>query len=263
MYDAWGNGTITSASNTALAHFNPFRYRGYVYDEETGLYYLQSRYYDPQTGRFISADSYLVSGNHINGTNMFAYCLNNPVMYVDPRGTVYEVSTNNKALKLFYRLGGKALLSFSGVPLNEQLYLSSNCYNVEDYFYVSLVIFQGVTEYGWDFEVCRSFKDKRICSIVAEYYTWVEGAGGRERVAKEIYCHTFMYYASSADIEAVRTSIKYYDDPDSYSYLSASYGIINYLYDHSDPITVGHEDGLERKLRTALYNIVWRLSLNG
>ncbi len=87
MYDAWGNGTITSASNTALAHFNPFRYRGYVYDEETGLYYLQSRYYDPQTGRFISADSYLVSGNHINGTNMFAYCLNNPMMYVDPRGT--------------------------------------------------------------------------------------------------------------------------------------------------------------------------------
>ena len=87
-YDAWGNTSITCTSTyTALSHFNPFRYRGYVYDEETGLYYLQSRYYNPLTGRFISADSYLVSGNHINGTNMFAYCLNNPVMYVDPRGT--------------------------------------------------------------------------------------------------------------------------------------------------------------------------------
>ena len=80
---------------SALASFNPLRYRGYVYDEETGLYYLQSRYYDPETGRFISADAYLVAGDHINSTNMFAYCLNNPVMYVDPSGCSSETVSNN------------------------------------------------------------------------------------------------------------------------------------------------------------------------
>ncbi len=87
-YDAWGKpGTSTIATGYGdIAYFNPLRYRGYVYDEESELYYLQSRYYDPQTGRFISADAYLVAGDHINSTNMFAYCLNNPVMYVDPRG---------------------------------------------------------------------------------------------------------------------------------------------------------------------------------
>ncbi len=85
-YDAWGNCYVTDYMVSYVAYENPLRYRGYVYDDETSLYYLQNRYYDPLTGRFISADSYLVSGNHINGTNMFAYCLNNPVMYVDPRG---------------------------------------------------------------------------------------------------------------------------------------------------------------------------------
>ena len=90
-YDAWGKVTIRSASNTYLANFNPLRYRGYFYDQETGLYYLHNRYYDPETGRFISADAYLVAGNHINSTNMFAYCLNNPVMYVDPSGRDAEV----------------------------------------------------------------------------------------------------------------------------------------------------------------------------
>ncbi len=64
---------------------NPFRYRGYVYDQETGLYYLQTRYYDPELGRFISADdlSYLGAGGELPGCNLFAYCGNNPVSRAD------------------------------------------------------------------------------------------------------------------------------------------------------------------------------------
>ena len=61
---------------------NPFRYRGYCYDEETGWYYLQSRYYDPVTGRFLNADSQINPG--VLGTNLFAYCENNPVNMSDP-----------------------------------------------------------------------------------------------------------------------------------------------------------------------------------
>ena len=67
---------------------NPLRYRGYVYDTETRFYYLQSRYYDPEIGRFLNADSYASTGQGILGNNMFAYCQNNPIVYVDPFGTM-------------------------------------------------------------------------------------------------------------------------------------------------------------------------------
>ena len=69
-----------------IANVNPIRYRGYYYDVETGFYYLQSRYYDPEVGRFINADEYISTGQGILGHNMFAYCLNNPVNRVDPTG---------------------------------------------------------------------------------------------------------------------------------------------------------------------------------
>ena len=74
--------------NNSVAKLNPFRYRGYYYDAETGLYYLNSRYYDPSIGRFINADdiSY-IQPTDINGLNLFAYCGNNPIMRNDPEGT--------------------------------------------------------------------------------------------------------------------------------------------------------------------------------
>ena len=73
-----------------LGKANPLRYRGYVYDDETRLYYLQSRYYDPEIGRFINADIYTSTGQGLLGNNMFAYCLNNPVNYVDGTGATTE-----------------------------------------------------------------------------------------------------------------------------------------------------------------------------
>ena len=69
-----------------LGQANPFRYRGYYYDTESGFYYLNSRYYDPEIGRFINADGYLSTGVGITGTNMFAYCNNNPVLFEDSNG---------------------------------------------------------------------------------------------------------------------------------------------------------------------------------
>ena len=82
-YDAWGN--IVSSSGR-LAEINPLRYRGYYYDNETGFYYLQSRYYDPVNRRFINADSLASTGQGSLGTNMFAYCNNEPVQRFDPTG---------------------------------------------------------------------------------------------------------------------------------------------------------------------------------
>ena len=89
-YDAWGGirTEVKDETHAGIAELNPFRYRSYYYDRETNLYYLNTRYYDPETGRFISQDdvSYL-DPEHINGLNLFAYCNNNPVMKVDPRMT--------------------------------------------------------------------------------------------------------------------------------------------------------------------------------
>jgi len=86
-YDAWGNrpGIATFAYNP-VSTYNPLRYRGYVYDQETGLYYLQSRYYNPELYRFINADGLIATGQGLLGNNMFAYCNNNPVMHSDPSG---------------------------------------------------------------------------------------------------------------------------------------------------------------------------------
>ena len=84
-YDAWGKLLSTGGDSPALAAANPIRYRGYYYDAESGLYYLNSRYYDPETGRFLNADGIIGSGGII-GYNMFAACNNNPVMLSDPSG---------------------------------------------------------------------------------------------------------------------------------------------------------------------------------
>ena len=82
-YDAWGNCTIIRDTNT-IAYINPIRYRGYYYDSDTDLYYLQSRYYDANTGRFINADEpeMILQGVY----NLFGYCYSNPVMGVDYSG---------------------------------------------------------------------------------------------------------------------------------------------------------------------------------
>ncbi len=94
QYDPWGNPTgIYSSSGSPIsetasnvAAYNPFRYRGYHYDGDTGFYYLQSRYYDPEICRFISSDSYASTGQGFLGCNMFAYCNNSPTNGVDPTG---------------------------------------------------------------------------------------------------------------------------------------------------------------------------------
>ena len=93
-YDSWGNHAVLDAngadiaSATHIGNLNPFRYRGYYYDTETGLYFLKTRYYDPEVGRFITIDdiSY-IDPETINGLNLYAYCGNNPVMRVDETGT--------------------------------------------------------------------------------------------------------------------------------------------------------------------------------
>ena len=97
IYDAWGNvlsmtpagtGNVQDA-NRQILEFNPFRWKGYYFDVPTGFYYLQSRYYDPQTGRFINADEptmLLTESAMAMGGNLYMYCYNNPIMFRDDSG---------------------------------------------------------------------------------------------------------------------------------------------------------------------------------
>ena len=95
-YDPWGkpigifdaSGATISQTAANVAAYNPFRYRGYRYDADTGFYYLQSRYYDPAICRFINADAFASTGQGFLGHNMFVYCSNNSVNMIDPTGTM-------------------------------------------------------------------------------------------------------------------------------------------------------------------------------
>lgn len=107
-YDAWGkllsvkdgsNVNVPASTTFHVANLNPYRYRGYIYDTETGLYYLQSRYYDPITGRFLNADDmqYIVCCA-LHNTNLFEYCGNNSICNVDKNGTSFDLGIDVNAM---------------------------------------------------------------------------------------------------------------------------------------------------------------------
>ena len=98
-YDAWSNpGTVGGTLASTLGALNPLRYRGYVYDQETGLYYLQSRYYDPIMCRFINIDTFVSTGQGVLSKDMYTYCMNNPIMGSDIAGrrTYFINGINNE-----------------------------------------------------------------------------------------------------------------------------------------------------------------------
>ena len=129
-YDAWGNVISQSGS---IASINPIRYRGYYYDSETGLYYLQSRYYDPQVRRFINADGYASVGQGFIGYNMFAYCINNPVAGIDATGEMCGAD-DAALLGLGLIVGGIVLIAYYATTPSYQRNLQDAINEVYDFF---------------------------------------------------------------------------------------------------------------------------------
>ena len=143
-YDPWGkiiaitdgNGVDVSSNSAHIANINPIRYRGYYYDAETGLYYLQSRYYDAEVGRFLNADGYISTGQGTVGSNMFAYCGNNPVNRTDNTGhfwseiwefaktAVSEIGKAIGALSPAYAGCGGAALADGPLPIGDLIGLA-------------------------------------------------------------------------------------------------------------------------------------------
>ena len=100
---------VQETSDSFIGNINPFRYRGYYYDAETGFYYLQTRYYDPEVCRFINADDYelIATLAEIPGQlNLYAYCNNNPIMFTDESGTIIGWLAGVLAIFLFTPVGG-------------------------------------------------------------------------------------------------------------------------------------------------------------
>ena len=183
-YDVWGNilsvknaSGVEVTSSPNIANLQSLKYRGYVYDYESGLYYLQSRYYDPVTHRFLNADGLVSTGTGILGYNMFAYCENYPVKYCDKDGEkVYPSDFIGPLRPIDYRLpsfnsvkSGKAICfnpinkyaSLYYVDITKQLdtELVNNCFDLIIYqnnysFLESAVHFFNKAKPGgdWDFK---------------------------------------------------------------------------------------------------------------
>ncbi len=108
QYDAWGNMTCIPRNGVTQGHADyfaiicPITYRGYNYDVSTGLYYLQSRYYNPEWGRFLNCDDtniLLATQGETHNANLFAYCANNPINKIDPTG--YKEYSDGELLEIF------------------------------------------------------------------------------------------------------------------------------------------------------------------
>ena len=110
-YDAWGVVRVNNLTEEKIGDINPYRYRGYYYDTETNLYYLNSRYYNPVLGRFISADSFLGANGDILEYNLYIYCSNNPIVYSDPSGMIAIADDVAIGLGLIVIGGAAAVLS--------------------------------------------------------------------------------------------------------------------------------------------------------
>ena len=131
-YDAWGNIIESAsapgytASGNAAHAVNPFRYRGYYYDTETGFYYLQSRYYNPEWGRFLNADFAEVVGNEntLTDKNLYAYCDNNPVMRSDADGEFWHVIIG-AAVGAVANVAGQIINDVTMSVLTGELYYSN------------------------------------------------------------------------------------------------------------------------------------------
>lgn len=273
-YDSWGKLiSITGSLADTIGVKNPLRYRGYYYDTETSLYYLQSRYYDPETCRFINADAYFVAGNdYIQGTNMFAYCYNNPVMYSDPSGFAIDGHTDNVVEDILNTLFSIMVLKIMVFMSDEEIVnLVNEIESSEDLYYVSMVILNGFyngkqeklgfyhegLEGEYSFQACKAFLNKNVCLTVAKYYTGEQLGYDELYIAQEIYAHALVFYETDRMLETIYLTEKY--NP-SYYYNTPALQFMKEMYyyfsSHADPINLGG-DNLFDKAGVVFFPIVW------
>ena len=206
-YDIWGNILDISGDEAdTVGKYNPYRYRGYRYDEETNLYYLYSRYYNPELGRFISADCYINEpGSSVLSNNLYTYCLNNPVNYTDPYGYSVTVAIG---------LGATAVIGAFVLSLLTMTTIEGYCDDIASYLEdVVQDIGRVYEEYVVDLALAIALavtkaNDKTYRHPTNDHHI-VAKAASRAQIARDIYNHTFGtgQLNNSRNIVTIRTSI--------------------------------------------------------
>jgi RHS repeat-associated protein len=262
-YDAWGKRlNVTDANGVyisdldSIAHVNPIRYRGYYYDSEFEFYYLQSRYYWPALGRFISADSLFMAGDALVGTNMYAYCSNSPVMYVDPSGMgpVPDMHMFGAALNVFVA----AFLLYGIVDAGKAvvvLIVARNASDDDDLVYDFMVTFadaimdmkEGETEGGnfsFVFNTVLLLTSKDVCTALGGYFDSHLNMSKTD-IRNEIYFHAMVKFS-------------YNNVKDLMTY--CGYGDLIDDWENSADVTQLNTDGDSRSELSNLAGIVWTIS---
>ena len=214
--------SVTGSMASVLGSYQPFRWRGYVLDPEWGIYYLNSRYYDPNSSRFLSPDTYLSTGQGVMGYNAYAYCLDNPVNMVDTTGFT-PVSLNIHVLTPPVKTGdfGRLLRRtikiaefieyLHGEVNNRSIYVWGACgkegntitekwitkqenkYNDGEYLEAALTAFRKRKEQGGSF---RAFD----CSGLGSYWLIQNGSYTRKKNARQMYEDTIPIDMSNIQI---------------------------------------------------------------
>ena len=172
-YEAWGNCTVTKDTHT-IAYINPLRYRGYYYDSDTDLYYLQSRYYDANTGRFINADEPEMVLQELY--NLFSYCVNDPVNFADydgylpMRAVIKPAPRENRRLLAAIKSSGlhkkryATLKEYNGYTRRKGVYICTYRSSGKNYYYETVYYVYSKSRSGWLKYVDKYFGNQQAVS---------------------------------------------------------------------------------------------------
>ena len=260
-YDAWGNclTTVLDINATAIANLNPFRYRGYYFDVETKLYFLKTRYYDPEIGRFITIDdiSYL-DPESINGLNLYAYCGNNPVMKVDGSGR-FALSTILFGCLIAFIVGATASVVSQVVEYGWEE-ISVNQVLIDGLFAATSVVLassgislfasigvsatMGFVQYAYktvEHNDSFSLRDALISTVLGGVSGALSGAGAQSLRTYRKICLNFTGKEDIAFKAWITTIAKY-------GYESKQMTLVKNLYQHT--LRIAFEHGIEQSFTT-------------
>ena len=165
-YDAWGVPTVVSdSSGRSIATINPFRYRGYYYDAEIGMYYLQSRYYNPVVGRFINVDDIeaLEYLDTLIDLNLFAYAVNCPVLLTDDCGEGWLQNKLKKVISKAKKASSSSLISVGAQKAYSKAKSKvRNAFSNIGDFFQNTVWKKGVVEVVWN-TFCKQWVWEKFC----------------------------------------------------------------------------------------------------